>query len=201
MALKYNEYDQEIKNARRHFLTGEIVLSDLSAGAKRYLKKKKTLNRKRLAKSYMSRYDKRLYYNKWYPWCYKGEIPTVYPQGFYDLWYPKKKLLLTYGPNALEHIRWIKGIDAVEKDFAIGKSLFINGSWTTGISRIYYPPEIAYNRNHKSYRIKIKQALCKGSAKDIEKSLVKVLKKYMANRPILIKKPKKVKANLKPTLF
>lgn len=201
MALKNKKYDQEIKNARRHFLTDDIVLTDLSPGARRYLKQKRSLNKKRLAKSYVSKFDKRLYYNKWYPWCYKGDVPTVYPQGFYELWYPKKKLLLTFGPNALDYIKWIKGIDAVEKDFAIGKSLYINGSWINYVSRIYYPPEIAYNRNHKSYKIKIKKALCKGSAKDIEKSLVKVLKKYIANRPVLIKKPKNVKAHLKPTLF
>ena len=201
MALKNNKYDQEIKNARRHFLTGEIVLSDLSPSTRRLLKKKRILNKKRLAKSYISQHDKRLYYQKWYPWCYRGEIPTVYPQGFYDLWYPKKKLLLSFGPNALDHIKWIKGIDAVEKEFAIGKSLYINGSWVGNIPRIYYPPEIAYDKNHKSYKIKIKKALCKGSARDIEKSLIRVLKRYIVNRPVLIKKPKNIKARNKPTLF
>ena len=200
MALK-NKYANEIENARRHFLTGEIIVSDLSNGARQYLKKRRRLYSISKEKAYVSRYDKRLYYNKWYPWCYKGDIPTVYPQGFYELWYPKQKLLLTYGPNALEHIKWIKGIDAVEKDFAIGKSLFINGSWVTNIGRIYYPPEIAYNKNHKSYRKKIKKALSKGSARDIEKSLVKILKLYMINRAILIKKQKNCKAKLKPTLF
>lgn len=195
------KFKEEKANARRHFLTGELVIEDLSPSSKKILinKRKKVKKVREIVRSTI--FDKRLYYNKWYPWCYKGETPTVYPQGFYDLNYHKKKLLLTYGPDALKYIKWIKGKEAIERGFSIGKTLYINGRWQNHIGRIYYPPEIQFNKNHKSLRLKLFTAASKGSSRVREKSIIKLLKPYMNGRIILKKPNSKFKSNNKPSLY
>lgn len=82
-----------------------------------------------LAHQLSKRLDDRIYLNKYYPWCYKNYIPTVALQGWYNRKEAKQIYKLFYGPTALKHIRFIKGRNAIAKNFGIGKTVYIDGMW------------------------------------------------------------------------
>ena len=82
-----------------------------------------------LAHQLSKRLDDRIYLNKYYPWCYKNYIPTVALQGWYNRKEAKQIYKLFYGPTALKHIRFIKGRNAIAKNFSIGKTVYIDGMW------------------------------------------------------------------------
>ena len=82
-----------------------------------------------IAHQLSKRLDDRIYLNKYYPWCYKNYIPTVALQGWYNRKEAKQIYKLFYGPTALKHIRFIKGRNAIAKNFSIGKTVYIDGMW------------------------------------------------------------------------
>lgn len=73
--------------------------------------------------------DLKIFTYKYYPWCYRDEYPTLVLQGWYDVDLAKARYIKRYGKNALKHIKFIKGKEAVERGFKIGPSLFICGKW------------------------------------------------------------------------
>lgn len=73
--------------------------------------------------------DPKVYIHKWYPWCYKNYIPTMVLQGWYDVKFAKKYYIKNYGPDALKHVKFVRGSEALQREFDIGISLYINYKW------------------------------------------------------------------------
>lgn len=97
---------------------------------KRVLKAHRAKRRRAKINQYSGKsYDKRIYLHKYYPWCYRGYHPTLVLQGWYDINKAKTNYLRVYGPEALKYIRFIKGKEAIERDFRVGTHLCINGFW------------------------------------------------------------------------
>lgn len=73
--------------------------------------------------------DPKVYLHKYYPWCYKNYIPTLVLQGWYNVNFAKKYYIKNYGPDALKFIKFIRGKEALQREFDVGRSLYINGRW------------------------------------------------------------------------
>lgn len=99
-----------------------------------------------IAHQLSKRLDDRIYLNKYYPWCYKNYIPTVALQGWYNRKEAKQIYKLFYGPTALKHIRFIKGRNAIAKNFSIGKTVYIDGRWRPVKNKEFTPVSIFYKR-------------------------------------------------------
>lgn len=97
-----------------------------------------------IAHQLSKRLDDRIYLNKYYPWCYKNYIPTVALQGWYNRKEAKQIYKLFYGPTALKHIRFIKGRNAIAKNFSIGKTVYIDGRWRPVKNKEFTPVSIFY---------------------------------------------------------
>ena len=95
-----------------------------------------------IAHQLSKRLDDRIYLNKYYPWCYKNYIPTVALQGWYNRKEAKQIYKLFYGPTALKHIRFIKGRNAIAKNFSIGKTVYIDGMWRPVKNKEFTPVSI-----------------------------------------------------------
>lgn len=101
-----------------------------------------------IAHQLSKRLDDRIYLNKYYPWCYKNYIPTVALQGWYNRKEAKQIYKLFYGPTALKHIRFIKGRNAIAKNFSIGKTVYIDGMWRPVKNKEFTPVSIFYKREY-----------------------------------------------------
>lgn len=99
-----------------------------------------------IAHQLSKRLDDRIYLNKYYPWCYKNYIPTVALQGWYNRKGAKQIYKLFYGPTALKHIRFIKGRNAIAKNFSIGKTVYIDGRWRPVKNKEFTPVSIIHKR-------------------------------------------------------
>lgn len=100
------------------------------------------------------RLDDRIYINKYYPWCYKNYIPTLALQGWYNRSEAKKLYKLFYGPNALKHVRFIKGKKAIEKNFSIGKTVYIDGMWRQVKNKLFFSTDhLCYKGTRMKERI------------------------------------------------
>lgn len=110
-------------------------------------KKKKTYWRNSkeyiIAHQLSKRLDDRIYLNKYYPWCYKNYIPTVALQGWYNRKEAKQIYKLFYGPTALKHIRFIKGRNAIAKNFSVGKTVYIDGRWRPVKNKEFSSPNLS----------------------------------------------------------
>ena len=123
--IKYSKYT---KKALR--IGNRIVLEtvpDFVRDHLVYMRNAKKKMRNRL--SVLRALDDKLYFHKYYPWCYKNYKPTVVYQGWYNVEYAKKKYLEEYGPDALKYVKFINGKKAIELGFETGESLYINGRW------------------------------------------------------------------------
>ena len=125
------EYKAAVKKNPKY--GGHIVIDllpeHLRDYAKEVLKKRKEQYRKTRV---IGKLDKKVYLYKYYPWCYRDYKPTLVLQGWYSVKAAKEKYLQFYGPHALKYVKFIRGKDAVEKEFSIGKTLYINGMLNTG---------------------------------------------------------------------
>lgn len=75
------------------------------------------------------RKDPRIYVHKYYPWSWKDYQKTLVLQGWYNVKKAKYTYLKRFGPDALKHVKFIKGIKAIKEGFQIGNTLFINNRW------------------------------------------------------------------------
>jgi len=82
--------------------------------------------------------DKRIFIHKWYPWSYWSYKPRLVLQGWYNLDLAKQKYIDTYGKENIRHVKWVKGKEAIERDFAIGKRLYIGGKWVSVRNKSYF---------------------------------------------------------------
>lgn len=73
--------------------------------------------------------DRQVFIHKYYPWSYQEYVPTLVPQGWYRLKQAKAVYRKVFGPHALDHVKFIKGKLALERDFKVGISLYINKHW------------------------------------------------------------------------
>lgn len=89
-------------------------------------------------------WDKKIYLHKYYPWCYKNYVPQVVLQGWYDVKIAKKKYKKVYGKDALKYIKFIKGKLALERDFKVGRCIYVNGKWVRPFSKIMIPRDVKY---------------------------------------------------------
>ena len=108
-----------------------------------------------IAHQLSKRLDDRIYLNKYYPWCYKNYIPTVALQGWYNRKEAKQIYKLFYGPTALKHIRFIKGRNAIAKNFSIGKTVYIDGMWRPVKNKEFTPFSI-YSKQGCNKRVREK---------------------------------------------
>lgn len=158
------EYKAAVKKNPKY--GGHIVIDllpeHLRDYAKEVLKKRKEQYRKTRV---IGKLDKKVYLYKYYPWCYRDYKPTLVLQGWYSVKAAKEKYLQFYGPHALKYIKFIRGKDAVEKEFSIGKTLYINGMWVHVRNRVFAPKAIIYNRNKESYKAELKKEILKSKAR------------------------------------
>lgn len=126
-------FAEGLKIARRKAvkINGKLDLNSLPVKYRKYIAQVRRNRRKRKALSPTVKLDKQVYLKKYYPWSYKDYIPTLVLQGWYEPELAKKKYYLVYGPHALDHVKFIRGDEAIARNFAIGKSLYINGQWRT----------------------------------------------------------------------
>lgn len=120
-------------------IKGKIDLNSLPPKYRSYLKRKRERARKYYQKTPTVRLDTKIYVNKWYPWCYKDYKPTLVLQGWFKPKEAKEKYYLTYGPHALDHIKFIQGGEAIARGFEIGQSLYINGQWRVVRNKVMAP--------------------------------------------------------------
>lgn len=138
--------------------------------------------------------DKKIYLHKWYPWCYKNFKPTLCLQGWYNIEAAKYSYKAFYGPDSLKYIKFIKGRAALEREFAIGRTLFINGRWQTIQVKMIVPygMNIGYSHPRRSFRLMITKHINKNlSSKKIEKvALTEHFYRTHGRGNITIHKPK-----------
>lgn len=139
----------------------EIVLESLPKKAQEILLEKRAKAQANKSKFYIRRsnrfkfFDARIYAHKYYPWCYKNDIPTLVLQGWYDPKVAEKKYLDFYGPKALHYIRFIKGSEALKLGFfEIGYNLYINKRWLPAKNPLFIPREARINYSRKGYKRK-----------------------------------------------
>lgn len=101
--------------------------------------------------------DRKIYLGKYYPWSYKNFIPTLVLQGWYDVKYAKKKYIKQFGPDALKYVKFIKGREALERNFYIGHSLYINGHWEVIRNKTFYPIDVKRAHKYQTYKVKLSQ--------------------------------------------
>lgn len=106
------------------------------------LKVRKAYKKKKAKYKHCKALDKRIFIHKWYPWSYWGYHPRVVPQGWYSLKLAKQKYIDLYGKENLRHVKWIKGKEALERDFKVGKRLFIGNRWVPIRIKTYFIPNI-----------------------------------------------------------
>lgn len=139
----------------------EIVLESLPKKAQEILLEKRAkaqANKRKYYRNHSKTFkflDARIYAHKYYPWCYKNDIPTLVLQGWYNPKVAEKKYLAFYGPKALHYIRFIKGSEALKLGFfEIGYNLYINKKWVTVKNPIFIPREAHVNFSRKGYKRK-----------------------------------------------
>ena len=128
MATKKHKARQMLKYAPRH--KGVIQEEELPPIARDYIVKYRQLAKKRRrAIKAVWDLDTKVWLHKYYPWSYNNYLPTLVLQGWYNENKAKKAYLRVYGPEALRYVKFIKGKDALERDFKVGHNLYINGRW------------------------------------------------------------------------
>lgn len=143
-----------------------------------------------IAHQLSKRLDDRIYLNKYYPWCYKNYIPTVALQGWYNRKEAKQIYKLFYGPTALKHIRFIKGRNAIAKNFSIGKTVYIDGMWRPVKNKEFTPFSIyskhGYSKRGGEKRITGRSIIASGAVgkKRKEKILIQEVKAKLGDRGI-----------------
>lgn len=133
---KKDRFRQVIKRIK-HDTSGRTIIESIPIKyRKRYLEKQKKSRKHSRRRGLLIRaYDPRVYLFKYYPWCYKSYIPTLVLQGWYSVEIARKAYKRVYGKNSLKYVRFIRGKEALERDFAIGKNLYINGNWVTALGK------------------------------------------------------------------
>lgn len=109
-------------------LNGKIMVEELPEyHRRRYLKSRKKKKKKVEVIRRIWELDKKVYLHKYYPWCYVDYVPKLVLQGWYNVSKAKKAYIKLYGKDYSKYVKFIKGKKALEKDFKIGTSLYING--------------------------------------------------------------------------
>lgn len=143
-----------------------------------------------IAHQLSKRLDDRIYLNKYYPWCYKNYIPTVALQGWYNRKEAKQIYKLFYGPTALKHIRFIKGRNAIAKNFSMGKTVYIDGMWRPVKNKEFTPFSIyskhGYSKRGGEKRITGRSIIASGAVgkKRKEKILIQEVKAKLGDHGI-----------------
>lgn len=99
---------------------------------------KRKTRRYKYASKYVKVFDDRIYLHKWYPWSYWGYKPRLVPQGWYNLDLAKQRYIDLYGKDNLRHIKWVKGKEALERNFIMGRRLYIGNQWVNIRRKSYY---------------------------------------------------------------
>lgn len=136
--------------------------------------------------------DDKVYIHKWYPWSYWGYRPRLVLQGWYNLKLGKKFYKDTYGKDNLRHIKWIKGREALERNFRIGKRLFIGGMWVQVRSKTYFRAIAFKNYLYKTVTTK--------SNPFIESKVLKISNTIIDEKRVTIRSNKSKKRSKLPLL-
>lgn len=155
-------------------INGKIDINSLPPKFRPYLKKKREAMRKLRKLTPTVKLDSKVYVKKWYPWCYKDYVPTLVLQGWFDPEQAKEKYYLTYGPHALDHVKFVQGGEAIAQGFAIGKSLYINGRWRIVRNKVMTPRY----QSTLSGQIRVYKNLGKHSSRRKEEIMSKRWKHY-----------------------
>lgn len=144
--IKYSKKAPKIKN--------EIVIEALPEYLREFALELRKKRKEKCKSTKLVNLDSKIYLHKYYPWCYKNFIPTLVLQGWYNPQIARKKYLDNYGPDSLKYVKFIRGKEALEMDFSIGKTLYINGKWRSVKHKIFFPREVRVNHRRKSYKKK-----------------------------------------------
>lgn len=142
-------YEKALKKALR--IGREVVEDSLPEDLREY-HREVLKNRKKVSLSTM---DKQIYINKYYPWSYRDMVPTLVLQGWYSLEMAKKRYKKYYGEDALKYVHWIRGDEALARDFKIGKSLFIGDSFKRIQTKFFFTHATRISRTRKSFKRKL----------------------------------------------
>lgn len=134
----YPKYAKAAKKAVR--INGVIQIESLPKSLRYILLKRRKIRKNRPRNRITIRpLDERICINKYYPWSYRNYYPTLVLQGWYSLKKAKQRYKEEYGNNALRFVKFIRGKDALERDFKIGDFLYINGRWIRPFNRVRLP--------------------------------------------------------------
>lgn len=151
--MKKSELEKRYKKAVKKALRvgGRIVEDSLPEYLREY-HREVVKNRKKVSLSTM---DKQININKYYPWSYRDMIPTLVLQGWYNLELAKKRYKKYYGADALKYVHWVKGDEALARDFRIGKSLFIGDSFKRIQTKFFFTHSTRLTKTRKSFKKKL----------------------------------------------
>lgn len=122
------------KNGKSYVI--EAIPIQLRAWFRKYSNYHKQYHKKH---RYFKSLDDRIYLHKWYPWCYKDYKPTLVLVGWYSIERAKDVMTRKFGKDALKEIKFVKGKDALERDFQVGASLYIGGKWVPFRLKMAFP--------------------------------------------------------------
>ena len=123
---RYREIMSTVPKLKGKYLEGEIT--DVEVKSKLLQRRLKNKANQDLQHSVWD-LDTQIFIHKYYPWSYKDYIPTLILQGWYSEKKAKKVYKKIFGPHALDHIKFISGKRALERNFSVGISLYINNHW------------------------------------------------------------------------
>lgn len=115
------------------------------------IKKRKNRRRKKRSIYKIHAIDKRIYKNKFYPYSYRGLVPTLVLTG----WYRRKNAKLLYdaryGKSWRKTVKFIKGEKAIKLGFQIGYTIFVDGRWLLPITKLTVSKDEKTTNTRKSY--------------------------------------------------
>lgn len=172
---------------------GRIILESLPLKYReKHLRRQKSV-REYYKKFKIRSFDPKIYLHKWYPWCYCNYEIRLIPQGWYNVKAAKKLYLKFYGKDALNHIKFIKGREALERGWELSdrhKRLYIGGRWLPVRAKVFRTSQYQVGR----YRRKIKKQMDTKSNPDSKEAMLIEEVKYLnyGQKPtVSTDKPKK----------
>lgn len=123
---RYREVMATIPKLKGKYLEDEIPDSEVQ---EKLLKKRAKNKAEQKLQHSVWDLDTRIFIHKYYPWSYRDYIPTLILQGWYSKEKAKRVYRKIFGPHALDHVKFISGKGALERNFSVGISLYINNHW------------------------------------------------------------------------
>lgn len=167
-------YKKALKDALR--IGREVVIDSLPEDLREY--HKEVLKKREKKKVSLSTMDRMINIKKYYPWSYRNMVPTLVLQGWYDLKLAKKRYRKYYGKDALKYVHWIKGDEALARDFKIGSSLLIGDSFKRIQTKFFFTHATRLTKTRKSFKRKLVKKMKAHDASERERGMIEACLNY-----------------------